>query len=317
MPKPFSINILVPKGELKEWFKINQPLLWPGEINVFSRNAWRNKENKINLHGVGVYILEKYSDSNDTLPLIYIGQTTRLKKRISIHHYNKGRFWDRVICFTTSDNQLNTAHSAWLEWALIIRAKEVQSYKLGNEQIPKETILSPSEKANISIYLEKVYEILPLVGLRAFEEPNHQQKINEKSTSHTAKTSKTKEKKINQEIKDTIVVSSYKDGIHNVFLGKNVWHAIRIAKSRIEHLRWLAIYETAPVSAVTYIAEIESIVPFEDTGKLKVIFKRNSTIKLENQIKPKEMKNALQGKMYTTKSKIDNATHIEDLKVVI
>lgn len=40
-----------------------------------------------------------------------------------------------------------------------------------------------------------------------------------------------------------------------------------------ERIKYIAAYQVAPESAVTYIAEVKDIKPFEDTGKYLVEFK--------------------------------------------
>ncbi|MEO7932227.1 MAG: hypothetical protein ABIT76_03610 [Chthoniobacterales bacterium] len=72
---------------------------------------------------------------------------------------------------------------------------------------------------------------------------------------------------------DTVVVSAREDGFKETFLGEDRWYAIRIHSSMIPKLRYLATYQIAPVSAITYIAEIASIEPWKDSGKYVLNFK--------------------------------------------
>ena len=61
---------------------------------------------------------------------------------------------------------------------------------------------------------------------------------------------KDKETKI-QEL-DTIVVPANKEGFNEVFLGKNQWYAIRISSSMIDRIKYIAGYQTTPISAITH-----------------------------------------------------------------
>lgn len=72
---------------------------------------------------------------------------------------------------------------------------------------------------------------------------------------------------------DTIVVPAKEDGFQEVFLGENRWYAIRIHASMIPKIRYIAVYQVAPVSAITYLADVASIEPWKDTEKYCVNFK--------------------------------------------
>ena len=72
---------------------------------------------------------------------------------------------------------------------------------------------------------------------------------------------------------DTIVVPAREEGFQEVFLGENRWYEIRIHASMISRIRYIAVYQVAPVSAITYVAEVASIEPWKDTQKYCVNFK--------------------------------------------
>ena len=72
---------------------------------------------------------------------------------------------------------------------------------------------------------------------------------------------------------DTVVVPAREDGFKEVFLGENMWRAIRIHSSMIPKIRYVAAYQVAPVSAITYVAEVARIEPWKDTGKYALYFK--------------------------------------------
>jgi hypothetical protein len=72
---------------------------------------------------------------------------------------------------------------------------------------------------------------------------------------------------------DTIVVPARQEGFEEVFLGEDCWYAIRISSSMIDRIKYIAGYQTAPISAVTHYAEVASIEKYEDTGKHIVHFK--------------------------------------------
>lgn len=74
-------------------------------------------------------------------------------------------------------------------------------------------------------------------------------------------------KKVELSELNTIVVPARKEGFKDVFIGKNAWHAIRLNSSMIPKIKYIAAYQVAPISAITHIAEVKSIEPYEDTNK--------------------------------------------------
>ena len=77
---------------------------------------------------------------------------------------------------------------------------------------------------------------------------------------------------------DTIVCPAFKDGFNHAYVKNHAWWAIRISQKAREQLRYLAIYEKAPVAAVKHYAKIDRIEPYKDSGKFIVYLKNKKTI---------------------------------------
>ena len=58
---------------------------------------------------------------------------------------------------------------------------------------------------------------------------------------------------------DTIVVPAQEEGFKATFLGENRWYQIRIHASMIPKIKYIAVYQIKPVSAITYVAPIKDI----------------------------------------------------------
>jgi len=88
---------------------------------------------------------------------------------------------------------------------------------------------------------------------------------------------------------DTIVVPANEEGFNEVFLGQSCWYAIRISSSMIDRIKYIAGYQTAPISAITYYAEVKKIEKYKNTSKYIVYFKdkakRISPVRLPKNIK--------------------------------
>lgn len=122
-----------------------------------------------------------------------------------------------------------------------------------------------------------------------------------------------KHPKIKVEDIDTIVVPANEDGFNETFLGENCWYQIRISSSMLDRLKYIAGYQTAPVSAVTYYAEIDKIEKYKDTNKYIVYFdepaKKIGPIKLTKTDKGK----APQAPRYTNSKKLFKAKTLRDI----
>ena len=112
---------------------------------------------------------------------------------------------------------------------------------------------------------------------------------------------------------DTIVVPAREEGFQQTFLKQNAWWAIRIAKQRLEHIKYIAAYQVAPVSAITHLAEVSRIEPHADGGKYALYFKEAAQeigpVKLDQGGKGL----APQAPRYTNREHLLQATLMSDL----
>jgi hypothetical protein len=112
---------------------------------------------------------------------------------------------------------------------------------------------------------------------------------------------------------DTIVVPAREEGFQEVFLGENRWYQVRIHGSMRPQIKYVAVYQVAPVSAITYLAPVKSIEPWKDTGKSVINFaERAHPIGPIQLVKGGEVK-ALQNLRYTSKTQLDNAKTLDDV----
>ena len=255
MKKPFTIELFMPDGDANT-LKIINKMDWTGLGLEISRVAWSEHRNRDELKRAGIYILIGYKDGDD-LPSLYIGHGDGIKKRIERHYKNKP-FWDRVLIFISSNQDLNRAHITWLEWALIQQAKSAGRCKLDNMATPHKPRLAVAEQADTHGFLNEILSILPLLEVTAFEIPKKIEQLEALSLKVKAE--------------NTIVVPTQREGFKQVFLGEDCWYAIRIAGGRLNQIKYIAAYQTAPVFAITHIAEVASIEPYGDGKKYKLNF---------------------------------------------
>lgn len=111
---------------------------------------------------------------------------------------------------------------------------------------------------------------------------------------------------------DTVVCAAFEDGFKRAYLENNAWWAIRLSQEAREKLKYLAIYEKAPVAHIKHYAEIERIESYKDTGKFKVYLKNKKTIKPIGLGTGKQGE-APQAPRYTTLEKLLSAKSVSTL----
>jgi hypothetical protein len=109
-------------------------------------------------------------------------------------------------------------------------------------------------------------------------------------------------------------VPAQKEGFDRVFLGENAWWAIRISGGMIPKIKYIAAYQTQPISAITHVAPVARIEPHGDSGKYKLIFSEPA-----RKIGPIPYGDApsgfMQGPRYTTFERLIKAKTVTDLAV--
>jgi hypothetical protein len=304
MADPFTIRIYVPSGD-PDGIRIIDRMNWTGTGVAFPRGKWNEVKKRGELSRAGVYVLVGYP-GDDGLPTVYIGQGDVVRSRIDSHFVSKD-FWDWAIVFVSASGGLNRAHATWLEYALCDRAKEAARCHMENGNAPQEPALTEAEKADTQGFLKEILQILPLVGLHAFEfaKPVAAPATADASVADTASGSSAQKP-------DTVIVPAQKEGFEKVFLGQDCWYAIRISGGMLSRLKYIAAYQSQPVSAVTHYAPVAKIEPYGETGKYKIIFAEKA-----KSIGPVPFADApsgaMQGPRYTTFERLKVAKKIADL----
>ena len=304
MSDPFTLRIFVPSGD-PEGVRIVDRMNWTGKGYFLPRDRWSDIKARPELARPGVYVL--IGHETDALgaerPVVYIGQSEDVQSRINQHDLGK-EFWDRAAIFTSTSGGLNRAHTTWLEWELIQRAASVKRCRLENVVSHTEPNLLENEKADTRGFLNEILRWMPIMGISVFEKARLPTKAALKAAGLEPEP---------QDRTDTIIVPAQREGFDEVFLGQNAWWAIRIAEKHRAGLKWIAAYQSAPVSAITHIAEIERLEPYGDAGKFKVVFKGPAT-KLK---KPIPLAGAppgsMQGPRYTTHAALLEALSVKEL----
>jgi hypothetical protein len=122
-----------------------------------------------------VYFLVGPDPDNAMRPLVYIGESDDVGKRLKQHNRPEGQggkdFWERVCLITSKDQNLTKAHVKYLESQLIAIAKQSGRCGLVNGTAHDYTVLPESDQADMAFFIEQVRIILPVLGFDFLREP--------------------------------------------------------------------------------------------------------------------------------------------------
>ncbi len=310
MSDPFTIRVFVADGD-PEGVRLVDRMNWTGVGVVFPRERWAAARSRAEMGRTGVYILVGYKEGDEDLPTLYIGEGDAVRDRIDSHAQNK-EFWEDGYAFTTSNNGLNKAHVRWLERELIQQAKKAARSKLDNGTAPSEPPLSEAERADSRAFLREILQILPIMGLRAFEEPKPV------ATPHApaglqapaGPAPAVPTTWLSDDV--VVVVPAQEEGFKAVFLGERRWRAIRIAGGKLQQIRYIAAYQTKPVSAVTHYAPVAEIEPYGEGGKYQLVFS-GPPVEIKSIPFADAPAGLMQGPRYTTLGKLLAAKTVTEL----
>ncbi len=238
---------------------------WKGKALIFPRDAYEEAtQERSEFKGQGIYILQGYEEdeAGQEIPVIYIGKTTdKFTSRLNQHSKNRLE-WEEGILLSAPPEILHQGKVSWLEHKFIELAREIKRSRVENTVIPSLPQLSESDENEVQRFFNQALKVLPLGGFNVF---NKEEKIKPQSSN-----------KKNKTMRDTIIVPASmnrEETFNKALFEEKAWWAIRISKEKMPHITHIAFYQTRPISAIQYIAEIDSFELYGDDGKYKVIFK--------------------------------------------
>ncbi len=299
MPNPFTIHVFSTTGD-PEGIRIISKTNWSGVGVAFPRSM------------VDEVIKEEYASQPGTYILvgdlaeetIYIGEADPVSVRLKQHLQKE--WWTWGVFFTDSHG-LGKTEVQFLESEMVRIATTTGRSVLMNKNIPSAPHMTRQSKAAAEVFLSEMLQILPMIGIRAFTNLTNKTLQNEQVEDKSNSDSNIAEW-------DTIIVPAQEEGFKSVFLDENCWYAIRMNQQNIPKIKYIAAYQVAPVSAVTHVAEIKEIVPYQNSGKYLVSFKEKAA-ELKNPVTLNKTKQGSQPQSprYTTYQKLMSAKHVDEL----
>jgi len=166
---PFSIRIFVANGD-PDGLRIIERSNWNGRAMVFPRPLLPEVKKREEFGRTGVYLLLGPREDGEG-ELLYIGEGDPVRPRLE-NHFSKKDFWNRGVFFVTGQEEaLNKAHVQYLEARLIELAHGAKRMSLDNQNKPNRPTLNEADQADMEVFLGHMLQILPLLGISAFEKP--------------------------------------------------------------------------------------------------------------------------------------------------
>jgi len=141
---------------------------WSGKAVAGSRRNLAELRAREELIGPGVYFLIGEDDALG-LAKVYVGEAENVAKRLASKKHVDRDFWVSVIVFVSKDKNLTKAHIKYIEGELIERGQTL-GLLLDNSQASG-AVLPESDAADMDAFLAKIYQLLPVLGVRLFEDP--------------------------------------------------------------------------------------------------------------------------------------------------
>ena len=109
-------------------------------------------------------LLQSLPKGSPQKPQAYIGQTDDIMKRAKDHDSRKA-FWDRIILFCASNDEITSTEVEYFEHKAITEALQIEHYDLNeNKQIPKGKKIPTHRRAPADDFFEDVKMLLSIIG---------------------------------------------------------------------------------------------------------------------------------------------------------
>jgi len=256
-----------------EVLKNYESIFGKNTIYFLSNKRFGSKEN--NLLGIPDAFLINFSETN---PKLYV-----IENELSTHDAYKHiglQLWKFITLFKKGSRELKTF--------LLKKLKEKDINKKANKLLINSNFPNLSELLDYIIFdnqfsfivvidratdelnsvLKELARTPDVIEFKKYVNTNNKKDVIYRFSEFQEDIKESLTKKIRDMSEmDTIVCAANEDGFKEVFLGENQWYAIRISSSMIPQLKYIAMYETAPISSIRYYGLIKEIKPYKDTGK--------------------------------------------------
>lgn len=139
---------------------------WTGHVMVAPRSRLAELVQREESGRTGVYLLSGPDTEGGSKPIVYIGESDNVGKRLAQHNTDsKKDFWENLCVVTSKDFNLTKAHARYLEGRLITIAAEAGRSKLVNGTAPQGGSLPEADISDMEFFIDQIRIVLPVLGM--------------------------------------------------------------------------------------------------------------------------------------------------------
>jgi hypothetical protein len=138
---------------------------WTGHVLSGPRTELSKFLARPELDRTGVYFLFGRDPEDPDTPVVYIGESDNVRKRLAQHNRDDTKdFWERACVVTSKDQNITKAHARYLESRLIAIARDVGRAKRYNNTEPPPVALPEADQSDMEFFIEQIRLVLPVLG---------------------------------------------------------------------------------------------------------------------------------------------------------
>ncbi len=161
-----TIQIFLPTGEPRG-LRVAELTTRIVQAVLIPRSDFAEAKKRPELDHVAVYLL--FGEAEDQAkPIVYVGQTEDVKKRLDHHNSNKD-FWRTAVLGISKTHSFTQAHIRYLEWYCIQNVNEIGRFTLDNDQIPSKPFVTEAMEADLLDAFETLSVLVSTLGYPVFE----------------------------------------------------------------------------------------------------------------------------------------------------
>ncbi|UUO04787.1 GIY-YIG nuclease family protein [Blastopirellula sp. J2-11] len=165
-PAAKTIQIFLPSGEPRG-VRIAEFTNRTVQVIVVPRSDLVEAKQRAELDHIAVYFL--FGESEESAkPIVYIGQTEDIRKRLN-NHNSKKDFWTTAVVVSSRTQTFTQAHIRYLEWYCLQAAKETGRFAIANDVQPGMPFVTEPMEADLLDVFETLSVLVSTVGYPVFE----------------------------------------------------------------------------------------------------------------------------------------------------